>query len=182
MQSVNVVRITPAERAGSIFSRRSVSGTSTPTAAAASRLMSIAAAMMPAIFQVPNQNVVMTPMTAAQMRPFRPPTAISLNSSQRALLHSNLPEREAANDQRDRLRAGDAAHARDDRHQRRQRRDLLDGAFEPRTTSPARIAVSRLMPSQNRRRLRRTRARPRTRLPRRAGRPCSAPSARLLRG
>ena len=35
MQSVNVVRITPADSAGSMRMRRSVSGTMTPTAAAA---------------------------------------------------------------------------------------------------------------------------------------------------
>src|SRR5687768_15344270 len=57
MQSVNVVRITPADRAGSMRMRRSSSGTITPTAAAAMRLISVAAAMMAEIFQVPNQTM-----------------------------------------------------------------------------------------------------------------------------
>ena len=48
MQSVKVVRITPADNAGSIFMRRSISGTITPTSAAHRRLMSVAAAMMAA--------------------------------------------------------------------------------------------------------------------------------------
>ncbi len=43
--------------------------------------------MIAAIFQVPNQKRVIPPMTAAQMMPLSPPTAISLNSSHRALLH-----------------------------------------------------------------------------------------------
>jgi len=68
-------------------SRRSVSGTTTPTIAATSRLAIIAAPMIAAIFQVPNQLIVTAATTIAQIRPLTPPTAISLNSSQRALAH-----------------------------------------------------------------------------------------------
>jgi len=87
MQSVKVVRITPADSAGSIFRRRSVSGTTTPTIAATSRLITIAAPMITAIRQVPNQLTVTAATTTAQMMPLTAPTAISLNSSQRALAH-----------------------------------------------------------------------------------------------
>ena len=86
--------------------------------------------MMAAIFQVPYQTMVTAPTMAAQMRPLSPPTAISFHNSQRALTHSTWPERDAADDERDGLRAGDAAHRRDDGHERRQRRDFFDGAFE----------------------------------------------------
>ena len=71
--------------------RRSNSGTMTPTAAAHSRLISVAAAMMAAIFQVPYQTMVTAPTMTAQMRPLSPPTAISFHSSQRALTHSTWP-------------------------------------------------------------------------------------------
>ena len=47
--------------------------------------------MMAAIFQVPYQTMVTAPTMAAQMRPLRPPTAISFHSSQRALTHSTWP-------------------------------------------------------------------------------------------
>jgi len=88
MQSVKVVRITPADNAGSMRMRRSASRTTKPAAAAARRLINVAAAMMAAIYQVPYQTMVTAPTTAAQMRPLSPPTAISFHSSQRALTHS----------------------------------------------------------------------------------------------
>ena len=48
----------------------------------------MAAAMIAEIFQLPYHATVMPPTITAQMRPFSPPTAISLNNSQRAFTHS----------------------------------------------------------------------------------------------
>ena len=130
MQSVKVVRMTPADRAGSMRMRRNSSGTMTPTAAAHSRLMSVAAAMIAAIFQVPYQTIGDAadddrPDEAVEAadRDFFPQQPLRIDPL-------DLAERDAADDERHGLGAGDAAHARNDGHERGERRDLFDGPFE----------------------------------------------------
>ena len=77
-----------------------------------------------------NQMPAAMPTTPASTTPFSSPTRISRISSQRAFACLDLAEREAADDQHQRLTAGDAAHAGDDRHQHGERDDFLDRRFE----------------------------------------------------
>ena len=85
---MTVVTTTPPATAGSTPKRFSASGTMTPASAAASRLITIAAKITPAMRQSRYQSIATIATTVAHAIPFSTATEISLAISQRAFARS----------------------------------------------------------------------------------------------
>ena len=112
--SVTVVRTTLPARAGSIFILLITSGNNTPAVAAATRLITMAAAITRPIFTLPNQN-------SAHCDHKRPAKAVErpddyFLSLTIACCWTDLAQRDAPDHQRQGLGACDAAHAGDHIH------------------------------------------------------------------
>ena len=119
-----------------------------PASPAQAMLKTIAAASTRPSFWLWNQSPATTPMMTAKITAFIAFTITSLPTARAMLLPGEIAGGKRAHGHRHRLHAGIAAHGGDDRHQHRERDDLLDRRVELRDHGAAMIVLISVTNSQ----------------------------------